>query len=72
MARIIALLKNYWFFPVGAIVGGLAGYLYWLYVGCETGTCPITASPTRTSLYWAVMGVLGFSIFGNRKKKDDE
>jgi len=46
-----------------AIVGisalGLAGgFLYWKYVGCASGTCPITSNPYISSGYGALMGYL--------------
>lgn len=63
----MTFIKRYWLYPLGAIVGGIAGYIYWINWACDTG-CPITASPTRTILYFAAMGTLLFSIF--TKKKD--
>ena len=27
---------------LGAALGALGGYLYWYFVGCADGTCPIT------------------------------
>lgn len=70
MSKLKQLFSTNWVYPLGALVGGLAGYLYWVYVGCETGTCPITASPTRTTLYWALMGALIFSLFKNKRTKE--
>lgn len=70
MNKVKIFLKNNWFYLIGAFIGGLAGYLYWIYVGCETGTCPITASPIRTTLYGALMGALAFSLFKNNKKEE--
>jgi len=61
------LVKNNWTYILGALVGAIGGYLYWRYVGCTTGTCPITSSPTNTIIYGAVMGALLGGIF---KKKD--
>ncbi len=46
------------------LVGGGAGYLYFKLVGCKTGTCPITSSPLRSSLYGAFIGIL-FSLGGS-------
>lgn len=54
---------------VGVILGALGGYLYWKYVGCVSGTCPITSSPIYSSLWGAVMGGLLLSMF---KKKDNK
>lgn len=48
---------------IGAIVGAIAGFLYWKYVGCASGTCAITSSKMMSSLYGAVLGGLLFSYF---------
>lgn len=52
------LLKKYWPVLLGVALGAVAGYLYWRYVGCTTGSCPITSSPINSSLWGAVMGGL--------------
>jgi hypothetical protein len=41
-----------------AIGGGIAGYCYYAFIGCRTGTCPITSNPTISTLYGAMVGVL--------------
>ena len=38
--------------------GSLLGFLYYRFVGCRTGTCPITSNPYVSSVYGAVMGYL--------------
>ena len=48
---------------IGAIVGGIAGFFYWKFVGCVTGTCPITSSPVNSTLYFAFFGAILFSTF---------
>jgi len=48
---------------VGIALGMLGGFLYWKYLGCTSGTCPITSNPTNSSIYGAVMGGLLFSMF---------
>lgn len=42
---------------IGAIVGGVLGYLV-LYklIGCHTGTCPITRNPYTSIIFGAAMG----------------
>lgn len=52
----------------GALVGMMAGFLYWKEVGCISGTCPITSNPVHASLYGAVMGGLFFSLFYKTQK----
>jgi hypothetical protein len=51
---------------IGALLGAIAGFLYWKYVGCLTGTCAITSNPLRSTLYFSMMGTLLFGMF----KKD--
>lgn len=64
------ILKNNWTYILGGALGALGGYLYWLYVGCETGTCPITASPTNSTLYGVLLGVLVGGMFKRTKKSE--
>jgi hypothetical protein len=52
---------------LGAMAGALGGFLYWRMIGCSTGTCMITSSPIRSTLYFAVMGALFFGIFKKEK-----
>ena len=46
-----------------AVLGGIAGYLYYHYVGCITGTCAITSRPMNSSAYGALMGWLLAGVF---------
>lgn len=48
---------------IGLILGAIAGYAYWYFIGCTAGTCPITSKPTNSTLYGTVMGGLILSIF---------
>lgn len=53
---------------VGILIGAVAGFLYWKFVGCNSGTCAITSKPLNSTLYGALMGGLLLSIFQNTKK----
>ncbi|KAB2813737.1 DUF6132 family protein [Phaeocystidibacter luteus] len=54
-------LKNRFFWwGVGIITGALAGYAYYYFYGCTSGSCAITSNPWRSSGYGAMMGVLLF------------
>ena len=48
---------------IGMILGGLAGYLYYHFVGCASGTCMITSKPLNSTLYGMLMGFLVLNIF---------
>lgn len=50
-------------------LGALAGFLYWKFVGCNSGSCAITSNPYNSTIYGAAMGGLLFSIFKNNKNK---
>lgn len=52
---------------IGAWVGAIAGFVYYHFVGCASGTCPITSSPYISVLYGALLGYLLFDMF---KKKE--
>ena len=50
--------KSIGLFVAAVVLGAVAGYLYYHFVGCRTGTCYITSNPWRSSLYGAVLGGL--------------
>ena len=43
---------------IGAVAGGGLGFAYYKFVGCSTGTCPLTSNPIISSLYGMVVGAL--------------
>lgn len=49
--------KNKWRI-IGTILGALAGYLYWRFVGCSSGSCPITSNPYLTMIWFAAFVLL--------------
>jgi hypothetical protein len=57
------LLLKYRLELAGILLGALAGWSYWYFVGCTSGTCPITSKPLNSMTYGAVMGALLLSIF---------
>ena len=64
-----AFIKKHILKIAGIIVGGIAGFAYYHFVGCASGTCPITSSPYISTIYGALMGYLLFDMF---KKKEHE
>lgn len=54
---------------IGIAIGALAGYGYYYYVGCASGSCAITSKPLNSTLYGAVMGGLVFNMFVKEGKK---
>ena len=60
--------NNNTLYLIGAILGAVAGYMYWKFVGCSSGTCAITSKPVNSILYGAMLGALLLGIF----KKEDK
>ena len=57
---------------VSVIIGSFAGYMYWLHIGCNSGTCPITSKWLNTTLYGGLLGYLiSSSVLDFIKKKKD-
>ena len=56
---------------VGVLVGLLAGYAYYHFVGCNSGTCAITSNPLNSTLYGGLMGGLLFNMFVTAPKRKE-
>jgi hypothetical protein len=50
------------------ILGAIGGFLYWHFIGCASGTCPITSKWYTSSAYGMLFGYL-FSDFFTEKNK---
>lgn len=63
-----------YFILIGVLLGAVAGFGYWYYIGCYSGVCPITSNWPVSSTYGAVMGGLLGSISGDfiKGKKSEE
>lgn len=48
---------------LGIVLGAGLGFLYYKFIGCRTGACPITRNPYTSILYGAVMGLLFANSF---------
>lgn len=67
--KIIQYIKKQWLILAGAALGAIGGYLYWHFIGCNSGTCPITSSPLNSTLYGVLLGGLTGSMFKRDRKK---
>jgi hypothetical protein len=50
-----------------SLLGALGGYAYYYFVGCRSGTCPISSNPWISTVYGAGMGLI--LTIGERKKQ---
>jgi hypothetical protein len=53
---------------LGVLIGGIAGWCYWYFVGCASGTCAITSRPLNSTLYGALLGFLVAGLFKKEKQ----
>jgi len=65
-------LFQYKLLSLGVVLGAVAGFLYWKFVGCNSGTCMITSKWHNSTAYGAVMGGLFLSIFKKESEKKSE
>lgn len=61
--------KGLIFITIGSFIGAVAGYLYYHFVGCASGTCAITSKPINSTIYGAVLGGLLGNLFVKPPKK---
>ncbi|GAB4316589.1 MAG: hypothetical protein Kow00127_08090 [Bacteroidales bacterium] len=49
---------RYFVLAIISAVGALGGYLYWLKIGCSSGSCAITSNPYLSTLWGLAFGYL--------------
>lgn len=49
---------KFWKPIIFAVTGIGLGYLYYFYIGCRSGTCPITSNPYASMGIGGLMGLL--------------
>ncbi|MBP1662922.1 MAG: hypothetical protein H6Q19_62 [Bacteroidetes bacterium] len=64
----VQFLKKHLIGLIGILAGAAGGYLYYYFIGCASGTCPITSNPYISVLYGALMGFLLFDLFKKKEK----
>ena len=48
---------NFWKPFLGIVIGALAGFSYYYFVGCSSGSCAITSSPYMSTIYGGLLGL---------------
>jgi hypothetical protein len=43
---------------IGGVLGALVGFAAYKFIGCRTGTCPLTANPYVAMTIWGLIGVM--------------
>ncbi len=55
---------------IGTVSGAIIGFGYYYFIGCKSGSCPITGNPYISTIYGAVAGM--FLMFPVNKKNEKE
>ena len=55
----------------GIVLGAVAGYAYYHFVGCASGTCAITSNPINSTLYGSLIGGLLLNNLEKRKQNEN-
>jgi uncharacterized membrane protein len=60
-------------YVISVIAGGIAGWLYYYFIGCASGACPITSNPWSSIIFGAVFGGLMLpDIIKKKEMKETE
>lgn len=62
--------KKHLFNIVSLAVGALAGFFYWKFIGCKTGSYAVTSNSFNSTLYGVAMGGLLLSTLKKTKEYD--
>jgi len=73
-------IRKHHFIILFTVAGALGGFLYWKFVGCQSGTCPIKSRWYLSTLWGLAFGYLAGSIIkdliiklrGKRNAKEDD
>lgn len=66
------IIKKIRWIIAGIFFGGIAGFLYWNYIGCLSGHCSITSVWYNSSIYGSMMGGLLASVFVDNNQKSKQ
>ncbi len=68
----IAKLKKYIFSRtcLGCTLGLIGGYAYYYFIGCASGTCPLTSNPYISMIYGSLIG--GILMYKPSKKSEPD
>lgn len=63
-------IKKHYLKLIGVVTGMTGGFLYYYFIGCTSGTCPITSNPYISIIYGGVIGYLVFDLFKKKAKEN--
>jgi len=71
--RNFIITRGYWKLLLGGLLGGIVGFVYYYFIGCATGSCPIQSNPFLMTGYGMLFGfILGFPGKKQPKKSSND
>ncbi len=52
------IFKKHWKTALFMLGGALIGFAYWRFIGCTSGTCPLTSNWHITTLFGGLVGMM--------------
>ncbi|MFC2116079.1 DUF6132 family protein [Bacteroidota bacterium] len=52
------ILKKHWKTGLFILGGAIIGFAYWRFIGCTSGTCPLTSNWHSTTLFGGLIGMM--------------
>ena len=52
------IIDKYWKTALFTLAGAGIGFAYWRFIGCTSGTCPLTANWHTSTLFGGLIGML--------------
>jgi hypothetical protein len=49
--------RRFWKPFLGVALGGAAGFLYYHFIGCSSGSCAITSNPVMSTVWGGLLGL---------------
>ncbi len=57
---------------IGLLIGAIGGFVYYVQVGCSSGSCAISSNPYASVAWGAAVGYLIGDMFNGKDKKEDK
>jgi len=64
-------IRKNWKYLAFTVAGAFVGFAYWRFVGCQSGTCAITANWHSSVLFGSMIGILAVPSMKKEKKQTD-
>jgi len=65
------ITQKYWKYAMFTVIGAGVGFAYWKFIGCASGTCPMTSNWHTTTLFGGLIGFLAVPVWKDEINKPE-